>query len=381
MNAVFKSVWNEPRAPGASGPQWHDWVFVLLVLALSGVELAMRAEDIVWLPFSLALNTLFALVLPWRRLLGVYLIFLVIGLNTIAQQYSIYLGIQWDAMYTGVLILVLPFAVVRWASGKDAVIGVGFMLLSFLLSIVTNGPPWGEIAGAMLFMLFPTSLGLFLRYQAVSQIRANEQIRLLERERLARDLHDTVGHYMSAIAVQAQAGRSLAQSNPEAPLETLAVIENASRNALAEMRSILRTMRDDEAADYQPAGSLEDVRQLAENMSYPFEINVDAPDEMPGVDGVLASTLYRLTQESITNAARHGRDVRRLNVTIKGVGNDVMLMIGNDGAAVGGTHTPGLGLLGMKERVALLGGEFDAGPEADGGWLVRARLPMLGAER
>lgn len=379
MTSILTSIWNEPRAPGVTGPRWHDWVFVLLVLALSGVELAIRGEDIVWLPFSLAMTTMFALVLPWRRQFGVYLIVLVIGMNSVAQQYSVYRGVEWEAMYTGVLILVFPFAVVRWATGKEAVIGVSFMLLSFLLSIATQQPPWGEITGAMLFILFPTSLGLFLRYQAVSQIRANEQIRLLERERLARDLHDTVGHYMSAIAVQAQAGRSLAQSDPDAPLATLAVIENASRNALAEMRSILKTMRNSEAADYQPAGSLEDVRQLAETSSYPFEIVVEAPKELTGVDGVLASTLYRLTQESITNAARHGSNVRKVTVTINAVGEDVLLAIKNDGAAISGGHTPGLGLRGMKERVALLGGEFEANPGEDGGWLVRARLPMLGA--
>lgn len=376
--SVLASIWNEPEARGTRSPQWHDWVLVALIIALSGVEVATR-DDIVWLPLSLLLNTLFAVVLPWRRKFALYFIVLVFGLNTLVQQYARQLGVEWESMYTGVLILILPFALMRWGSGKEALLGLVFIFLSFAFSIVTEGTPWGEIAGALLFILFPTSLGLFFRYQAVSQERANEQIVLRERERLARDLHDTVGHYMSAIAIQAQAGRSMAPSDPGAPLTALGVIETASRNALTEMRSILKTMRQDDTAQYQPAASLDDIRKLAENMNYPFAIAVHAPVDMPRVDGVLASTLYRLTQESITNAARHGREVTQLEVSISDVGNDVLLSIENDGAVVASGHTPGFGLLGMRERVTLLGGQFEAGPVQAGGWRVRARIPLMEA--
>ncbi len=377
MPKLIQTIWNEPRAPDAPGVRWHDWVLVGLILALSCVEVATR-ENIVWLYLALGLNTLFALVLPWRRQFAVYLVALVFPLNSSVQLYALTHGVEWTGLYTTVLVLVLPFALLRWSSGKQALAGLAVILMTFAATSIVGRSPWGEIAGAALFILFPSTLGLFFRLQSASQRRSNEQIRLREREQLARELHDTVGHYMSAIAVQAQAGRALAATDSEAPVRTLRVIEDASRNALAEMRSILKTMRESESVAYSPAASLEDVRQLADQMSYPFEIDIEIPAELPRIDGVLASTLYRLTQESITNTARHGREVTKVVAEISEDNSDVVLSVRNDGAPTGLASAPGLGIQGMKERVSLLGGEFEAGPAPGGGWVVRARLPLLG---
>ncbi|MEM8942388.1 MAG: sensor histidine kinase [Pseudomonadota bacterium] len=380
MPKLLLTLWNQPRAAGATGPQWYDWVLVLLILSLSGVEVALR-DGIIWRELALLLNTLFACVLPWRRVKGAYLLALVFGLNSLVQLYALTHDVEWTGLYTTVLILVLPFALVRWASGKEVVAGWAVILLTFASTTLVERPPWGEIAGAILFILFPTMLGGFFRYESVLRQRTNERIRLLERERLARDLHDTVGHYMSAIAVQAQAGRALAASDAEAPDAALKVIEDASRNALAEMRSILRSMRADAPADYKPAGSLDDVKRMAESSTYPFEVKIKTSGDLSAIDGVTASTLYRLAQESITNSARHGREVNTLTISVSADGEGVLLSVRDDGVASGANFNPGLGLQGMRERVLLLGGEFGAGPAEEGGWSVRARLPMPGVVR
>jgi signal transduction histidine kinase len=219
-----------------------------------------------------------------------------------------------------------------------------------------------------------------MRYQDAAQRRAREQVRLREREQLARDLHDTVGHYVSAIAVQAQAGRAIASTRPEAPLEALGIIEDAASRALGEMRAILRAMRDDDAAALAPAASLADIERLAGSGTYPFTVQVSLSGSLDNLDATIVSTLYRLAQESITNAARHARHAKLLAINITGEAGQLQLQIDDDGEPIARPTPVGLGLQGMRERVTLLGGTLDAGPGPQRGWSVRAILPRAGPD-
>lgn len=375
MTNIATELWHEPRVTSASGPVWQDWLLVGVIVCLAGIEIAVR-QDIVWRPLAVGLTCAFALTLPWRRLYPVPLIVLVFGANSTVQTYALLNGIEWDGLYTTVLILALPYALLRWGSGKEACAGLAFIGMTLAINVMIDGPPWGEIIGAMVFILFPSTLGASVRYQNAARQRANEQVRMREREQLARELHDTVGHYVSAIAVQAQAGRALAPTRPEAPVEALAVIEGAASRALSEMRSILRAMRGDDSAALAPAASVSDIKHLAQSDSYPFRIRVVLNGDLDEMDSTMASTLFRLTQESITNAVRHARGAENLTVQITGHEDQVHLKIDDDGEAVSGQTPPGLGLRGMTERVSLLGGSLKTGPGEQRGWSVEAILPM-----
>ena len=141
--------------------------------------------------------------------------------------------------------LILPYALLRWGSGRESILGFTVMAISFTTAMWMGAHGWAEVLGASLFLLFPAALGASVRYQDSAQRRAAEQVRLREREQLARELHDTVAHHVSAIAIQAQAGRALADTHPDAPAEALATIEEEASRTLSEMRRMvcIRCMR------------------------------------------------------------------------------------------------------------------------------------------
>ena len=113
------------------------------------------------------------------------------------------------------------------------------------------------------FLLFPAALGASMRYRASSKLRETDQVRLRERERLARELHDTVAHHVSAIAIQAQAGRAVAARDPTPPCDALEIIEEEASRTLAEMRTMVGVLRDGEAPDLAPQRGVADIERLA----------------------------------------------------------------------------------------------------------------------
>jgi signal transduction histidine kinase len=376
---LIRTLWREPRVANAPAPRWQDWLLAGLAVCLAGVEVTFR-QDLPWRFSAGALTVAFALALPWRRRYPAQLTALVFTVNGSAQSYALLHGAEWYGLYTTALILILPYALLRWGSGRDICVGLGVIAATFVVTTGIENPPWSDIIGGALFLLFPAALGATMRYQDAAQRRAREQVRLREREQLARDLHDTVGHYVSAIAVQAQAGRAIASTRPEAPLEALGIIEDAASRALGEMRAILRAMRDDDAAALAPAASLADIERLAGSGTYPFTVQVSLSGSLDNLDATIVSTLYRLAQESITNAARHARHAKLLAINITGEAGQLQLQIDDDGEPIARPTPVGLGLQGMRERVTLLGGTLDAGPGPQRGWSVRAILPRAGPD-
>jgi len=301
------------------------------------------------------------------------------GVTPVVQLFAVFRGVDWTIHSSGIFVLILPYALLRWGSGRQAFIGLSVIGASFGTGISIDPLTWSEVLGGSLFLLFPAALGASVRYQDSAQRRGKEHVRLREREQLARELHDTVAHHVSAIAIQAQAGRALAATRPEAPLETLKIIEEAASRSLAEMRSIVRALRDDSQAEHTPASSLADIERLATDDSYPLRIDVTLSGELDDLDATLASTLFRLTQEATTNAVRHAVGAGSLKVHITGDSDQVHLCIQDDGNDVKQRPIVGLGLRGMEERVELLGGTLSAGPGKLCGWIVDATLPKHGS--
>lgn len=198
-----------------------------------------------------------------------------------------------------------------------------------------------------------------------------------ERAQIARELHDVVGHAISVMTVQAGAARMLLRTEPEQARGPLLAVEEAGRQALAEMRRMLVVLRDQNgtpAAGPQPGlADLEGVVQRARDSGIPVEVVVEgeAVALEPGVD----LAVFRIVQEALTNVLKHAPDTRAW-VRIAYAGDTVDVCVENDGPAVAQPSPGGRGLVGMAERVALYRGRLDAGPREGGGFAVRARLPL-----
>ncbi len=188
-----------------------------------------------------------------------------------------------------------------------------------------------------------------------------------ERLRIARDLHDTVAHHVSSIAIRAQAATARGTDTADTAA-SLAAIEKEASAALDEMRGIVRTLR--EPAAYSPARGLDDVAALAATGPPRVTVRIHVASRPSGLIG---ATLYRVAQEGVTNARRHAIGARDIDVDVRDESGDVILTVTDDGQPA--PTGDGFGLRGMAERVTLLGGELDAGPADDGGWALRARIP------
>jgi signal transduction histidine kinase len=216
------------------------------------------------------------------------------------------------------------------------------------------------------------------------EIRSREAV-AAERTRIARELHDMVGHALSLIVIQSGGAQRVLASKPELVRDSLASIEATGRQALADMERMLGMLSTTETTDetLSPQPGLVDVEVLAARVSeagLPVEVAVEGtPVPLPTSVDLSA---YRIIQEALTNALKHAGPAR-VGVNIRYGTDSLEIVIVDDGRGtsgddVGNHHGGGRGLIGMKERVALFGGELDAGPRPEGGFRVHATLPIEG---
>jgi signal transduction histidine kinase len=201
---------------------------------------------------------------------------------------------------------------------------------------------------------------------------------LLERSRIARELHDVVSHAMSTIIVQAGAERLVLPPKQDSTRQVLAEIERTGRAAMIEMRRLLGVLRDGQVElSLQPQPGLDQLEPLAEQMrGTGLRVDVHVEGEpvplSPGID----VSAYRIVQEALTNVLRHA-DATHAQVSVRYQNGDVEVEVIDDGRG-GEPNSSGHGLIGMGERTALFGGDLTAGPLPEGGFQVRARLPLEG---
>lgn len=209
-----------------------------------------------------------------------------------------------------------------------------------------------------------------------------------ERLALARELHDVVAHHVTGIVVQAQAAQTVAEQNPTAAKNAMDQIATSGAEALSAMRRLVGTMRGAEPAGASVAtehastnlaADLEDLvdrKRTEQAGAFDIQLSIDAQHEIP--QEVARSTL-RLVQESLTNSENHALDATRIQITIDTTEQRVRIQVTDDGTGAR-TQPPGgsggYGLIGMRERVELLGGHFSAGPSKHTGWRVEAWLPL-----
>ncbi|HEX8101976.1 MAG TPA: sensor histidine kinase [Solirubrobacteraceae bacterium] len=380
--SALRSFLAEPRAPHPPGPLRRDWVLVAAVLTAGLLEVLLR-DDVAW-PGVVALTAVApAVCLPWRRSHPVRVTAAVFGSIALGDAALLVGTGEPHELFTSLYVLLVAYAVFRWGSGVEAATGVALVLVWNSAIAVAGGTPVGEVALGIPVLLLPVALGASMRYRARSRVSEHGQIRLREREQLARELHDTVAHHVSAIAIRAQAGRATAASRPEAAVEALAVIEEAASRTLADMRSLVGTLRDGEEAALAPQGGVRDLQRLARGHDGGPRVDVRLAGDLDHLPPLVDAAVYRIAQESITNAVRHARQATLVDVRVTGDRDCVRLSVRDDGdASPSGTDRgSGYGLIGMTERAALLGGTLQTGAGDDGGWTVTAVLPRSASTR
>nr|WP_269326949.1 histidine kinase [Kineosporia mesophila] len=213
------------------------------------------------------------------------------------------------------------------------------------------------------------------------EFEAEQQAQLAataERARIAREMHDVVAHSLSVTISQADGGRYAAQHNPAAAITALETIAATGRQALADMRALLGVLRDDSTQQLTPQPDTEAISDLVEQVrGSGLTVELEVLGEsvlLPAGPGLAA---YRIVQESLTNVLKHAGPGATAWIRLVWLTEALEIRIEDDGRGAGATPaTPGSqGLIGMRERATLYGGQLEAGPRQGGGFGVRAYLP------
>jgi signal transduction histidine kinase len=373
----LRALWAEPRVPDPPVRVWRDWG--LLAAGLTGTLLeAVLRKDVVWLPVSVLITVGLCLTTLWRRTHPLAMVALAFGAGILLTLVDHVAGhVEPVGLYSGLIILALVYALPRWGSGRDIVLGSALILTAFVLSVVADDLPVGDQVGGFVFLTFPGVIGASVRFWSTSRTRELERMRSREREEFARELHDTVAHHVSAIVIRAQAGRVVTRANPAAALEALEGIEEEGARTLEAMRAMVVALRDGNTdAHLAPQAGVADLERLARAPGGGPRIDLRLDGALDDLPPAVDAAVYRIVQESVTNANRHAVDATEIVVRVTAEPDRVRLTVRDDGAGPGrGHHRDGYGLAGLHERATLLGGTLHAGPCPDRGWLVEAQLP------
>lgn len=386
-------------------PTWVDgsWAAVLLVFSLPWFfvepnQLTSTVERLAGIVVVLALCTVVTLRRRWPE--HMLLLASAAGLLQLAADVQV-LPVNFAML---VIVFVVAARTVAWASWYGLVAG----LLAPVLAILRWPPEAGGVAhfAQLLFYTvcfgFAWVLGDSLRTRRAYYAELEERAARLERERaaqsqatiaaerarIARELHDVVAHNVSVMVVQADGAAYVLDTAPEQTRQALETISGTGRQALTEMRRLLGVLRgEDGGSDYVPQPSVEQLTDLVEQVrgtGLPVEFTVEGtPRPLPsGVE----LTAYRIVQEALTNTRKHGGPHVGATVQLTYAEDALVLLAEDDGRGSreelyegGGVDGLGHGLVGMRERIGMVGGRLEAGPRLGGGFRVCAELPFRGA--
>lgn len=375
MKAVWGAIAREPRPDGAPSIRLADWLLLGGFECVALVEGLLR-RDLTGQPYVTLLAMALMPALLWRRSHPLATCLVGFGAAGMLSAIQVATGSADLGPSSMMVILVLLYSLVRWGSGPEIAIGMPCVVAVVTLGLYAACTGLPDIVGGSLLVLLVISVAVVFRSRAALWQRQRLEIRNQERLALARDLHDTVAHHVSAIAVQAQAGGVVARTQPAQAAQVLATIEAEATRTLTQMRAMVRVLREDDAQAYAPQPGVADLRTLARAGATPAVV-VSLTGIVTEVPAPVDAAVYRIAQEAVTNAIRHARHVTVINIDVSRVGEDLRLRVTNDGSArpVSGGQ-PGYGVAGMAERAHLLGGSLTAGPTPQGGWLVEAVLPV-----
>jgi signal transduction histidine kinase len=388
-------------------PGWPGAVLVAALFHVLGAR-SLAAEGGVFRPMDLlsyAILLIGPLALFWRGRCPV-LVTAVASAASIA--FATFAQPRW--MYAVAPAIAL-FTVARAGRRRDAILAAAgaysaYVLITWVFAAYL-GVPDGARADLRVALLLAGGLALVIVLGGAAKIRAEHMAEMMkaraerararaeqerrqaseERLRIARELHDVLGHHLSLINVQAGVGLHLMDNHPEQAREALTAIKTASAEALREVRAVLSVLRpEEEAAPRHPALGLDRLAELTADAGLPVTVSTAGqPRPLPAeVD----RAAYRIVQEALTNVRRHAAPGAAAQVAVEYTAEAVRLSVRNDGQP-GKRHqilaepdrASGSGIAGMRARAETLGGTLEAAPTPDGGFLVTAVLPMAAIAR
>ena len=292
-----------------------------------------------------------------------------------------------DPMGVILPVIVAVYSVGAHTRGRALALGSLVVLGAIVLAVIADGSSL-NVSGFLFFGFFmggPFLAGIAIRIrrerEALLARERDERARAAvaeERTRIARELHDVVAHAISVVVLQARGGRRSLASEPEEARRALDAIEATASQALAEMRRLLGMLRaDDEAVGLAPQPGVAGLGALVEQVrdaGLPTELRVEGKTRElpPGVD----LSAYRIVQEALTNALKHAGSRARARVVVTYEHDGLLLEVVDDGTGPSQSNGDGHGLTGMRERVSVFGGRLESGPRPEGGFAVKARLPL-----
>ncbi|MFF5706813.1 sensor histidine kinase [Streptomyces sp. NPDC012794] len=388
------------RHPTGVDSFWAVLFFGMSMMNVAGAEGQSTALRLATVPVVAALTAALAL----RRKWTVAMFWLTVG----AGLYQLAIGQEMQFCDVAMLVVLYTVAaadVPRWVSRTALACGLLASPLYFLRFGIDKSASTVEEILFALFMMVPFALawvtGDSLRTRRAYYAQLVERNQRLEKEReaqakvavaaerarIARELHDVVAHNVSVMVVQADGAAYVLDVAPDQAKEALQTISGTGRQALAEMRrllGVLRTGEPQESEDYVPQPDVEQIEVLVEQvraagLTVGFEVE-GAPRKLPsGVE----LTAYRIVQEALTNTRKHGGPDAKATVRLVYFDDGLGLLVEDDGRGAahelyedGGADGAGHGLIGMRERIGMVGGTLDAGPRPGGGFRISALLPL-----
>jgi len=346
-------------------PQWLRDVAAVLVVGASSVGPAIHLDKHLWVTLPMSVIATAAIYFRRRNPL------VVLAVETAAAVIAIAFG--HAGIYVGVL-----FAVFTLAALTNRRLSVQATLTAAVVLTVPllRHGKWhlSELFGPVLLLGIAWFAGETARLREHDAQEKLRQAAAEERARITRELHDVVTHNVSVMVVQAAAAGEIFDSRPDQSRAAISDVEETGRRALNELRRLLGAVADDEAG-VLPQPSLDRLDELVDRVRT-AGLDVDLrregdPTRLP--EGVELSA-YRIVQESLTNTLKHAR-ASRVTVVLRYRQDELEVEVSDNG--VGATdHGDGRGLIGMRERVALYGGDLSAGARPTGGFAVRARIPV-----
>jgi signal transduction histidine kinase len=333
--------------------------------------------------------------LLWRRRYPSLVLLLV------AAAFAARILLGFNPGIAGFGLLVAMYSVAAYEVGARRVFflvvaGLGFVA-GFVVFGVTGDPRSFAITVPSVFFVAAWLIGDYLRTRRAYVAQLEERAARLERERdqdrrlaadeertrIARELHDVVAHDVSVIAIQAGAARAVQASKPEAAAQALGLIETTARETLIELNRLLGVLRGGNGAtpDRSPQPGIAQLAGLVEELrAAGLEVDARVEGKPEPLPPALDLSAYRILQEATTNVLKHAR-ARRVDIRVRYSEAMLALDIRDDGAGNGGdpASSSGHGLIGMRERVALFGGQLHTGRNRAGGFSVHARLPLTPA--
>ena len=310
----------------------------------------------------------------------------VLVLATIATIVQIAAWNQYNPLPAGIALLTVADRCDRRTS---ITAGAATLVILAPALLVHNG--WALLVGRLLpyvvAWLIGDSIGTRRRYVAALEERAERLEREREAEaaravaeeqaRIGRELHDVIAHNVSVMVVQAAAAEDVFDSRPERAREALRAIESTGRGALEELRTIVGTVRGDDPA-YAPQPGLDNLDALVGHLrAAGLPVTVTVEGEPTRLSQAVDLSVYRVVQEALTNTLKHAHATHAA-VTLRWLGAELELEIRDDGVGRASANGAGHGIVGMRERLSLLGGTLHAGPGESGGFTVVARFPLGG---